>query len=228
MESLEKFKKKIKNYWIILIVCFFGLISSLFLSFYLHDKWSDFFVNLSASFIIIIFTIFIIDQLLEKRQLARFRDAHSVAKEDLEILGNMLISYMSAPFGFNISLYDYDDKIAISTILNQMLKIDFNKKLDNLSKYKREHLLLSLISIKDSLNSKISLYSDLLPPEILGKLLIVNKNFSSLNFMFGVYIICIENKNDNQIIVTNSLATNFKNYFLAVEQFLISLEKWKR
>ncbi len=226
--SLKKIKNKIVDYWIILTVCFFGLILSLFLSFYLHDKWGDFFVNLSASFVIIIFTIFIIDQLLEKKQLAKFRDAHSVAKKDLEILSNMLISYMSAPFGFNVLLYNCDDKMAIIPVLDQILKIDFDKKLDDLSKYEQEHLLLNLISIKDSLNSKVSLYSNLLPPEILGKLLIVNKNFSSLNFMFGVYIICIKDKNDNRILVTNSLAINFKNYFLAIKQFLISLEKWKR
>jgi len=227
MRSLKNLKNKIINHWTILLVCSLGAIVSLFLSFCLCNKWSNIFGNLFASFIIIIFTVFIIDQLLEKQRLAKFINAHNIAKKDLEMLGNMLISYMSAPFGFNIFQYNCDDNVAIDTILDQMLKMNFEKKLNDLSKDGWEHLMINLVFIKDNLHSKISLYSDILPAEILGKLLIVNSSFSSLNSLFGLYIVGTKKIDHRQLLIKN-LATDLENYFSTVKDFLISLNKWKK
>ena len=127
-------------------------------------------------------------------------------------------------------------------LLNDILSIDFLKKLNNLSTANWKHLETDLIFIKHELSNKIQLYSNLIPPEILGKLLIVNKEFESLNSLFGLLPDLFTKEqsewppNDkglqNNIRIRTTLLTklaeNFKEYFVSVKNFSDVLEGWEK
>ncbi len=239
MKKIIAVIKENKKLIIILLLCSF---ISFALGFCFDNKFGDFFINLSASFVIIIFTIFIVDKLLKEREIRKYKEAYNIAKDDLLSLRNMLISHMSEPLGFVVGSGGVKNATnELLKILKKVSEIDLEEKLKGMTIKDWEHLQINLPFIRMSLSYKINLYSNLIPIDVLGKLLAVNKEFESFYMMFGFLpgLFVKEQKywpikkgrlENGKIIrgqIINKMSQDLKNYYCAVDEFS-NLDYWKK
>lgn len=245
----NKFLSRINNLKFLFLTLLVLLLGSVILGFHLSDKWGDLFINITASFIIIIFTIFMIDWLFEEQKEKKLKDAHNIAKEDMSLLVNMLVSYVGTPLVGSI-ISDLDPEkgikdqadILIKDLLSKILSINLREKLKTLTTSDWEHLQINMIFIKSDLTEKTSLYSDLLPPEILGKLLKVRRIFMSFYSLFGLLPELFTKDKDNwppnkggmqnseaiRLVLLEQFTSYLKSYFYATKELINILEDWKK
>lgn len=195
----------------------------------------DFWINLSAGSATLIGTLFVIDVILTHRRKLEFSEAHDIAKGDLTQQANMMISYMSAPFKLTVFNYERGDKDlatwsaeVLSHIFQEIKKRNKEKLLSNLNWDGWQHLQLNLMLIKPSLSENLLLYKELLPPDVLGKLLKLRRTFNNFYFYFGLlYEGFIRGKKalpDNAI---KGMADDLEQYFSDLEQLFKVLKNWE-
>jgi len=157
---------------------------------------SDLWVNLLASLITLVFTLFLIDYLLEQRASARFRDAYSIAKWDLTKLSNMCVSYMAEPLGFTIFRYESErngrsleewSSEAITRMLRDIRASDILNILQRMNPERWKRFAVDITFVKINLSESLNLYGEILPPELLGKFLKVNSSFVELSNSFVLF-----------------------------------------
>lgn len=232
---MKDFFQRIQQFRLLLSVLFVATILLLWLGVKNVIQLGDFWINLAAGTATLVGTLFIIDVILDRRRKTELREAHDTAKTDITQLTNMLISYMASPFKITVFNYErgtqdvetWSDQV-LSHILEDIKKRDKLKLLSSLNKDGWEHLQLDILSIKPSLSETLSLYKDLLPPEILGKMLKLRRSFNNFYYSFGLLYIGFIT--DNKAIPTHlleGLANDLSEYFLDVEHLLNAIQNWK-
>lgn len=232
---MKDFFQKVQQFRSLIFLLFVSTIISLLLGIKNVLGLGDFWINLAAGVATLIGTLFIIDVILDRRRKTELREAHDTAKTDITQLSNMLISYMASPFKITVFNYErgtqdlevWSDQV-LSHILEDIKKRDKLKLLSSLNKDGWEHLQLDILSIKPSLSETLSLYKDLLPPEILGKMFKLRRSFNNFYYSFGLLYIGFIT--DNKAIPTHlleGLANDLSKYFLDVEHLLNAIQNWK-
>ncbi len=232
---MKDFLNKIHKFQGVLIVLLILTIILLWLGLKNVIQLGEFWINLSAGSATLIGTLFVIDVILDRRRKIELSEAHDTTKGDLTQLANMMVSYMAAPFKLTVFDYkrgDKDIKTWSEEVLNQILqdikKQDKEKLLSSLDKGAWQHLQLNLMSIKPSLSENLLLYKELLPPEVLGKLLKLRKTFNSFYFFFGfAYEGFIRDGRRLPRDVIKGMADDLVQYFSDLEQLHNALKSWK-
>lgn len=215
---------------------------------------ADFWINLSAGIFTLIGTLFVVDVLLERQKKIAWQEAHDTAKSDLQLLGNMLVSHLGSPMGVNIlSIYSIPrDKIDWSKdVLIEIQKINYeilshfkgNKLRQLLNSMRPENwqsLQSNLILLKSTLTESTSLYKEVLPPKVLGKLLSVNSKFLSFYKMFSLVPDLFTQGENNwppnklgkeqnrkiRVDLMKSFERDLDSLFREIEKFIKILEDW--
>lgn len=232
---MKDFFQRIQQFRLLLSALFVATILLLWLGVKNVIQLGDFWINLAAGTVTLVGTLFVIDVILDRRRKTELREAHGTAKVDIAQLTNMLISYMASPF--KITVFDYErgtqnievwSNEVLGHILEDIKKRDKLKLLSSLNKDGWEHFQLNLLFIKPSLSETLALYKELLPPEILGKILKVRRSFNNFYYSFGLLYIGFIT--DNKAIPTHlleGLENDLSEYFLDVEHMLNTLKNWK-
>ncbi len=176
---------------LIVVAGFFYILSTIFCSL------NALLVNLSAGCVTALIVIIVVERLRKKENELKFAEINKISKSDIGLQANMLISYMASPLGF--SIYNYSNDEAGYTpelirknsrlMLEDILKNDLNVVTEKMSVTDWRHFAQNLTMIKYSLTENIRVYGNVLPPEILGKILAVRKAFNNLNdFSFAVFM----------------------------------------
>jgi hypothetical protein len=209
---------------------------------------SDLFLNLSAGGVSSLFTIFVIDKLIKDNENKKWKDAWDTSKSELIVLSNMLASYVSAPLGYKTTSYDIDpqeieksSREAVKLIVNEINNADMDALVTKMSAKSWEHLQINLTFIFYSLNQSVQIYSQIIPPEVLGKLLKTRKDFFSFYNSFGLLPELFtkpqskwpENKGgikNNLSIRKNlllSFANSLSNYYKSLDELIAIIDEWK-
>lgn len=236
---IERIKKYI--FVLVLLIILFLLTSTLYLMDFLLMK--DLWVNLSAGFILLIATVFVIDVLLEKRKQAELKEALDVSEADLRELTNMLVSYPALALGFNTinfkeatnperNIEAIAKDMVSQTIVIVLTPGNLYKSLLAMDIKQWEHLEINLISIKSSLNEKVPIYQSLLTSSVLGKLLKTRKSFNTLYFTFGLFSQIfihkpVAGKDDLKGVFIKNLEQNFIQYYKDVANLIKLIERNK-
>ena len=231
---MKDFFKKVQQFRSLILLLFISIIILLWLGVKDVFQLGDFWINLAAGAATLIGTLFIIDVILDRRRKTELREAHDTAKVDIAQLTNMLISYMASPF--KITVFNYErgtqnvevwSNEVLGHILEDIKKRDKLKLLSSLNKDGWEHFQLNLLSIKPSLSETLTLYKELLPPEILGKVLKLRRSFNTFYYSFGLlYIGFITDNKAIPAHLLEGLANDLSVYFLDVEHLLNALKNW--
>lgn len=193
---MSNFWHRIRQLKRILLALLLFAFASLYLwlsnAFGANDLW----VNLLASFITLMLTLFLIDYLLEQRANARFRDAYSIAKWDLKKLANMCVSYMAEPLGFTVFRYESErggrsldewSSEVIDRMLRDIRASDILNILQGMNPERWKRFAIDITFVKINLSESLNLYGEILPPELLGKFLKVNSSFAELSNSFVLF-----------------------------------------
>ena len=229
--------------WIITVglVVFAGAfywLSSIFSS---TNTLGSLFVNLCAGSITAIVVIWGVDYLRKKENQQRFAEINQVAKADISSQATMLVWYMANPLNF--SIFDYPSgkdgytseliRNANSLVLKDILKSDLHAILVKFSVNDWKHLAMNIALIKNALGENLRVYSQVLPPEVLGRVLAARKAFNSLSdYSFAILIdLFVKEEKDwpvnksgierNRELRTNQItliARDLKEYFSQVER----------
>lgn len=210
---------------------------------------SDLLINLAAGGISSLFTIFVIDWLIQENENRKWKDAKTTARSEMITLTNMLTSYISTPLGYKPTDYQINPKDVeassrkvIKQIVEQLQSQNWKTLLDGLTIKKWEHLQINLLFIHPTINQSVQLYSQVLPPEVLGKLLIVRKDFHNLYNSFSLVPELFtksqanwpENKGglENNKSIRQSLLESFskelKDYFTHLSDLIKIIDDWKK
>ncbi|KKT58107.1 MAG: hypothetical protein UW51_C0006G0194 [Candidatus Amesbacteria bacterium GW2011_GWA1_44_24] len=203
-----------------------------FFSFHLQNM-RDYLVNLSAGSISALLTVFLIDLLRERNKEIKWGQAKTIATEDIVELSTMLVSYMTIPFGYKVTDYKQDNKdlkkwgfSILKQILNDIQKKDISNLFRQLSYDKWEHLELNLLFIKPTLTDYIQTYSEILAPDLLGKMLKVRRTFNKFYYLFGLANIgFIKDKKPLDKVLLNGLAEDLNTYFDSVNELFTEVDK---
>lgn len=252
---MKDFLNKILQFKVLLTILVILTIFFLYLGVKNVIGLTDFWINLSAGFLTLIGTLFVVDVLLERQKKIKWQEAHNIAKLDLQLLSNMLVSHLCSPLGVNIfsipsllrSTIDWDKEDVIAQIqkLNCELlsEVKSNKPqqlLNNMRPENWRNLHLNLILLKSILIETIGLYKEILPPEILGKLLSVNNKFSSFYKMFSLVPDLFTQEENNwppnklgqeqnrkiRVDLMKSFECDLDSLFREIEKFIKILEDW--
>lgn len=203
-----------------------------FFSFRLQNM-RDYLVNLSAGSISALLTVFLIDLLRERNKEIKWGQAKAIATEDIVELSNMLVSYMTISFGYKVTDYKQDNKdlkkwgfSTLRQILNDIQKKDISNLFRQLSYDKWGHLELNLLFIKPALTDYIQTYSEILAPDLLGKMLKVRRNFNKFYYLFGLANTgFIKDKKPLDNVLLNGLAEDLNTYFDSVNELFTEVGK---
>lgn len=133
-------------------------------------KVSDYLLNVSASFVTVLFTVFFIDALLERERAKRYQEAYAVAREDVVQMIDAVKAHLAVPFS-NSSLLD--DEIDI-----RLRKFTESNWLE---------LSITLPLIVDEISDRVREYAKLLPPESLGKLYALERSAKRARSKFAAH-----------------------------------------
>lgn len=189
---MKKFYSKYETDIVITILLL--LLSAILFILIKNKNLDDLLVNLSSGIIGSIITIWGVEVLRRKNQEKRIAPARMVAKEEIIRLKNQLTCFVSN--AFDITVYNHitdgnfseeNIKKAIIEIAKEFITIDILSLLKSLSVSQWAHLQENLPLIRKTLSEMLQLYQNVLPDEIFGQLLIVNKNFDQIYSTFGVF-----------------------------------------
>lgn len=204
-------------------------------------------INLSAGFVISLFTIWGVDYLRKRRDRVLWFTAEKVTIADLYILSNMLVSYVSGPLGKTVLDYKEEGndlvksgRIALKKIIEDLTASDLIEILEKRSTSEWSRLQLELIGIKSSINEYIQIYQRIIPPELFGTLLKTRRDFNSLYTTFGLIPELftkiekewplnaggVENNRLIRKMLINSLGKDLKSYLLSVKEFINMLDEY--
>ncbi len=161
-------------------------------SFIVDEPFKSLFIHLVAGFIGSIITIWGIEFWRKKKFEMKWGKAKDVAKEDIIQLRNKLVSYIGGPMGFQFTQYGSTEEILgsrseeiVKAMVDDINSHDFDEILNKLSIDQWNSFQVNLPLIRLSLFEGLQLYKEILPPEILGQLLRVNRIFNRFYFTFG-------------------------------------------
>lgn len=194
-KSLKQFVERFFKYKYLFITLVLLSFLCFTINFYLPVGWKDLFVNLSATFLGLIFTIFIVDEIIQKERDIEYKETHTNAKEEFVILGNMVITYLREPFGFRFpsekltGATEDIDKLGnrINRSLIPLIKAGIHGRLimASISDWKR--LVGNMVLLRQQFAQIIPLYKDSAPPKILGRLLTLKRAYFNLELMFSLF-----------------------------------------
>lgn len=163
---------------------------------HLEDLFWSFFINLSASFLILTLTLFFLDPILEKIKEERWKiDFQKEFKDDLKKFSNMSIAYLLAPFGKNLNKY-FDTKAknfeketekSIKLLIEDTKFDDLKKEIKNFLPKNWDHLSKNIFEIKNEIQDITNTYISILPKKLLTKFLILKVNFKNLDSVVNLF-----------------------------------------
>lgn len=232
---MKKFYSKYKTD-IIITILLITISLALFISIE-NKNIDDLLLNLSSGVIGSIITIWSIEVLRRKNNDNKIATAKVIAREEILRLRNQLTCFVSN--AFDITVYNYIDNEdfseentvkVIKKIAEDLSSVDMLSLLEGLSIRQWSHLQENLYIIRKTLSEMLNLYKGILPDEILGQLLLVNKNFDYIYSSFGVFpeLFVREEKDwpvnkkgaDKNRSIRNSwiklYAVNFKKYYESI------------
>ncbi len=188
------FFEQIRKFRLLLLLLILAFLVLLLVSFLTGEGWTGLWVNLSASVLTIVGTLFVVDVVLESRKKEEWEEAESVAKEDIQQLVNMLVSHFSNPFGYKVEPKMLDQKKPLEEqvqVLNQYFLTALQKNLsfllENALQKNWDSLQINLFILRPRISQTIDLYRDNIPPQLFGKLLAVNRHFGSFFHLFSLF-----------------------------------------
>lgn len=194
-KSFSRYSKKFIKYKL-LFTFLLALSSGCFLiSFLLPTGWNDLFINLSATFLGLIFAIFIVDEILQKKHEEEYKEAYINAKSELVSLANKVITYFREPFGYRFPIEklgaresDWEDlgsKINRSLIPEVKAGLKIQMKQARAEDWKR--LIMNIFLLRQQFVQLVPIYKDSIPPSILGKLLSLKRAFEAFDLSVGLF-----------------------------------------
>jgi len=244
---LKRFKDKLVKYKGLFIVLVILSLISFLISFLLKNNWRDLSINLSATFIGVVFTIFIIDEIFSNQKEVEYSETYLNTKSDLEMTANMFITYLREPFGFHFSYKDLSTNGNLekeATNLNRKMIDEIISKIgDNMVSAKPEdwkRLTMNVFMIRNKIDQTISIYKNTMPPLVLGKILSLKKSFEAFDLSFGLLNDLFINEPDkwpknkfgqeNNIRIRNQyliiLKDNIIDVFKKTELLFKELDNW--
>ena len=211
---------------------------------------NGFFINLSAGCVTAIIVIFVVEYLRKKDINERSAEIQKIAKAEIGTQSNMSLFFIASPLGFLIYDYytgdEFKDLIQLRKsallMIDEILKADLDAILTKMSVKEWRHFAMNLTLVKDSLAENIRVYGNVLPPEVLGKLLAVRKAFKKINdYSFAVFIdLFVQEEKDwtpnklgadrNKKLRTSQIpmiSRDLRAYFSEVKEFFALLETLK-
>lgn len=208
----------------------------------------DLLINLGATFIGGIFTVFIFDEIVTRQRESEYKEAYLNSREDLIMLANMMIAYLREPFGFKFpsekidtskNLEDEGTRINRESIKQITGQLKSHMVAASVNDWKR--LVMNIFMLRQKLGQLVPLYKDIVPPSVLGKVLSLKKSYAAFDFCFGLFADLFVNepnnwpKNNlghaNNIRIRNNqldtLEKNIKDVLDKTELLFKELDKWK-
>ncbi len=205
-------------------------------------------MGLCVEFFMLIFTVFFVDFLIERSQRIKWREVRQLAKDDLFVLSNGLVTSFANPLGFGVSGFMTEspnvEVVGANIVAWYLRKITLETPLKGLGRmstadWKNLHTNLQLTRLE--LREKIGLYKEALSPEILGKLLTVNRTFTAFLDTFMLvpeYFIDPPSRwpansggaarnNQNRQLFLEEMAAELETCIVAVEALRIGLDRFR-
>jgi hypothetical protein len=198
---------------------------------HLQDLW----LNVAASFVVVVVTLSLIEVLQKAGEKARWLDAKRPAREDINFLANASVSYVASVLGLSVNdnkyanlprgneLSDWSDR-AMVAILKDVLDIDLNTRLTKLSAKDWRRMETNMNIIKQKIDDVLHLYNNLMPPTHLAKIYQVRRKLNAF-FMFLDVAPSLVTEGDGgdpkkasaRAFHLQTLSELLKEYFIAVE-----------
>lgn len=245
-------KNLLNNHSKIIIFVFLSLLTivSLWISYSssFSSTTRNLFTNLAAGGITAVLTIFGVDQIIKRSNEAKWKEAKKTAKSEMEYLTNMLASHLEIPLGFKITDYEVNSnsieqgaRTVLKQIIDEILNKDMDQLLQRMTTEKWGQLLMNLFLIRQSLSETTQLYSSILPPEILGKLLKTKRIFQNFYFSFGLVPELftkdqsnwpsnkggVENNKSIRASLLKGFSMDLKQYFEELKALITLVDNWK-
>lgn len=176
------------------------------LAFMTNGRVSDYFLNLSASFVTILFTVFFIDALLEREQAKRYREAYAVAREDVSQMIDAVKAHLEVPFK-HVDTFERD----------------FSAELKSFSDSNWLELSITLPLIVDEVSDRVREYAKLLPPESLGKLYALERAAKRARSKFAAHGGDVVDNREGRAEFAPRFARDIEELFSALDNFEQSL-----
>jgi hypothetical protein len=199
---------------------------------------SSIFSSLVGDSLIVIITTTFIEWLPRHNKEVKWKTAQSVAKEDLLQFRNKLISYMVSPFGYKINIqsaeFDVDNinessREILNGFVDKILEENINNLLSKFENDKWRQLELNMKLIRSEFLEYFQLYQEIMSPEVLGKFLIVHKDFKQTFNTFGLIstggLFDETLKQNLKEAYIKSFAEDLTNYFKSLKDFIKETDK---
>ncbi|MEK9146798.1 MAG: hypothetical protein AAB639_01210 [Patescibacteria group bacterium] len=243
-----RYWNRILKYKILLIILSLLSIINLIISKNTQGVLSNLSVNLSAIFIGVIFTVFIFDEIVMRQKENEYQEAYLNSKDDLILLANMMVTYLREPFGFKFplekidtskNLNDESSRVNRESIKEVITHLKSHMLAASVSDWKR--LVMNIFFLRQELSQVIPLYKEIIPPNLLGKVLSLGKSFKTFDYSFALLADLFVNepkdwpKNklgqaNNVRIRNNQLLTlekNINDILNKTELLFNELDKWR-
>lgn len=214
---------------------------------HIYPQSRDFWIGLSGGFITTIVTVFFVDYLIEQSHSMRWQEVRQVAREDLLVFSNGLVTYFASPMGIDVIGFIREYPAAelkpadiVSWFLHEMTNQPALSLFEWMDTAEWKNLDTSLRVIKHDLMEKISLYREALPPEVLGKLLAVHQAFAAFYDTYSFVPAYFtqpasqwpahqdgaEGNRRVRHVVLQSMVGSFDKYIATVKAFRVELERF--
>lgn len=227
------------TFWIVIPMLIFGVACFIFaIVFKSQIILSNVLSDLVSGSLIVIITITFVEWLPRHNQDVKWKPVRSVAKEDLLQFRNQLISYMVSPFGYKIDIQSAEFDVnninessrkILNGFVDKILAENINDLLSKLENDKWRQLELNMKLIRSEFLEYFQLYQEIMPPEVLGKFLIVHKNFKKTFNTFGLILtgglFDATLKQNLKEAYIKSFAEDLTNYFKSLKDFIKETDK---
>lgn len=196
--------------------------------FLLEGKLSDALINVSASLLLTLLTLYGIEKFLTKEKERRLQQARAVTFYRLSGLASMLVSQVNWVFNFGLRLDTTNNPEKtlpipfIKDALERMQQDNLRERVASLNKKnwiaKRAGFDLARVELRE----RIRLYNDLVPPDVLGALL----NVESAATTIYLYLESVtENSPADESIDTAPYLMTVTVYLHSLDNLVKSIEK---
>jgi hypothetical protein len=161
-----------------------------------HPSYRDVYVGLATSMLTIGITVYFVDVIIKANEKAQWEGAENVARDEVATLSVKLVSSVVVPLSFPFMkewLEKVDEYVKRDSYLRDITDWDMqkveelgvDKLLEQLSADGWRGLYKGIQKLEAELRDCIMLYSKVIPPKTLGKLLQFNKDFKDDYSIFG-------------------------------------------
>ena len=186
-------KKNLTEFAINTLLFIFGFIFYI-LGVSIKSNNGAFFLNLSAGCVTSLIIIWVVENFRKQENESKFFEVRKIAKNDINSLVMMLTSHVASPLGFRFLNYkrDYNEPIDEWSrktgyiVLDEILNRDIDIILEKMNIDDWHNFATNIILIKYSLSENIRVYAQVIPPEILGKILIIRESFNKIDSVFSI------------------------------------------